>query len=174
MSLLYKLVKDFDEHLRPYRYIIEFENEKIIEFDFKKIHLKHLLGIHKTRYRNFYPSLVYKKIKDKKITLKKLETDKFYSDIETRVLNFSRIKDLLNLEEGDEVIEFDSSLLNSCDLNSEYMIFNQETGESFHLGIADEDGKHYPETWFTRNRDIDRYIRNQKRIKIKRIQKILK
>ena len=175
MSLLLKIIKDFDEHLKPYEFIIELENGKIIEFNFKKEHIKHLLGLHKTLFDKFYATLVYKKIKKGQITLEKLKKDRSFSDIETRVLKFSRIKDLLNLKNGDEIIEFKSSLLSNCDLKSEFIIYDEETGETLHLGIAKGNLKYYPETWFIReNKDVDKYIKNQKRVKIKSFKKIEK
>lgn len=62
MSLLLKIIKDFDEHLKPYEFIIELEEDKIIKFNFKKEHIKHLLGLHKTIYDKFYATLIYKKL----------------------------------------------------------------------------------------------------------------
>lgn len=175
MSLLLKIVKDFEDYLKPYEFIIELENGKIIEFNFKKEHLKHLLGLHKTIFDKFYSTLIYKKIKQGEITLNKLKNDKNFSDIETRVLKFSRIKDLLNLKTGDEIIEFNSSLLKDCDLKSEYIIYDEETGETLHLGLAKGVLKYYPETWFIReNKNPYKYIQGQKKIKIKSFHKIKK
>lgn len=175
MSLLLKIIKDFDEHLKPYEFIIELENGKIIEFNFKKEHIKHLLGLHKTIFDKFYATFIYKKIKKAEITLEKLKNDNNFSDIETRVLKFARIKDLLNLKPGDEIIEFDSSLLQNCDLKSEYIIYDEETGETLHLGLAKGNIKYYPETWFIReNKEPDKYIKGQKRVKVKSFQKIKK
>ena len=175
MSLLLKIVKDFDEHLKPYEFIIELDNGKIIEFNFKKENIKHLLGLHKTIFDKFYATIIYKKIKKRQITLEKLKNDKNYSDIETRVLKFSRIKDLLNLKVGDEIIEFNSSLLKKCKLKSDYIIYNEETGETLHLGLARGNGKYYPETWFIReSKDFDKYIKGQKRVTIKSFNKIKK
>lgn len=175
MSLLLKIIKDFDEHLKPYEFIIELDNGKIIEFNFKKENIKHLLGLHKTIFDQFYATLIYKKIKKGHITLEKLKDDNNFSDIETRVLKFARIKDLLNLKSGDEIIEFNNSLLKNCDLKSEYIIYDEETGETLHIGLAKGNTKYYPETWFIReNKEPDKYIKGQKRIKVKSFQKIKK
>lgn len=175
MSLLLKIIKDFDEHLKFYEFIIELENDKIIKFNFKKEHIKHLLGLHKTLFNKFYATFIYKKIKQGHITFEKLKKDKNFSDIETRVLKFSRIKDLLNLNPGDEIIEFNSSLLTNCNLKSEYIIFNKNTGGTLHLGLAKGSKKYYPETWFIReNKNSDKYIKGQKKIKIRNFKKIKK
>ena len=160
MSLLLKIIKDFDNYLRPYQFVIELNNGKIIEFNFKKEQIKHLLGLHKTIFNKFYSTLIYKKIKLGEITFEKLKKNKNFSDIETRVLNFARIKDMLNLKIEDEIIEFDASLLKNCKLKSEYIIFNQETGETLHLGLAKENNKYYPETWFIgEGKQSDKYIK---------------
>lgn len=175
MSLLLKIVKDFDENLKPYKFIIELENNKIIEFDLKKEHLKHLLGLHKTLFGKFYSTFIYKKIKKGEITLEKLKRDKNFSDIETRILKFARIKDLLDLKPGDEIIEFNNLLLKNCSLKSEYIIFDEKTGETLHLGLAKGSKKYYPETWFIReNKNANKYIKDQKRVIVKRIYKIKK
>jgi len=175
MSLLLKIIKDFDEHLKPYEFIIELENGKIIEFNFKKENIKHLLGLHKTIFNQFYATLIYKKIKKGHITLEKLKNDNNFSDIETRVLKFSRIKDLLNLKPGDKIIEFDNSLLINCNLKSEYIIYDEDTGETLHLGLAKSNVKYYPETWFIREgKEPNKYIKGQKKIKIKKFEKIRK
>ena len=175
MSILLKVVKDFDKNLKPYIYKIELENGVFLEFTFKKENLKHLLGLHKTIYNKFFATLIYKNIKNKKITLEKLSKDKAYSDIEMRILNFSRIKDILDIKIGDEIIVFDKTKLKNCSLNSEYIIFDKLTGETLHLGVAK--GKHvfYPETWFIREgHGKNKYIENQLKIKVKQFQKIKK
>jgi hypothetical protein len=175
MSILQKIVKDFDKNLKPYIYKIELENGVILEFSFKKENLKHLLGLHKTSYNNFFSTLIYKNIKNGKITLKKLSKDKYFSDIEIRILNFSRIKDILNIQMGDEIIVFDKTKLKNCNLNSEYIIFDEETGETLHLGIAKGSHIYYPETWFIREgHSKDKYIENQFRIKVKKFKRIEK
>lgn len=175
MSLLLKIVKDFEDNLLPYKYKIELENKEIIEFYFKKNGLKHLLGIQKTIFDNLNADLVYKQISEEILTFNKLKKQKHFSDIETRILNFSRIKDLLNLKPGDEIIKFDKSLLKNCTLNSKYIIHNDKTGETLHLGLAKDSNGYYPETWFVRNsKSPDKYIKGQEKIKIEKIEKIEK
>ena len=137
MSLLLKIIKDFEEHILPYEFIIELTNGNSIIFNFKKKNLKHLLGIHKTIYDNLNANLVYSHIKKSKITLKNLKGQKTFSDIETRVLKFARIKDLLNLKPGDEIIEFNSSLLPNCDLKSEYIIYTIHNNRIIFKGLDD-------------------------------------
>jgi len=119
--------------------------------------------------------LIYSHIKKKKITFSNLKGQLTFSDIETRIIKFSRIKDLLDLKSGDEIIEFNNLLLKNCSLKSEYIIFDEKTGETLHLGLAKGSKKHYPETWFIReNKSSNKYIKNQKRVKIKKVRKIKK
>lgn len=136
--------------------------------------MKHLLGFQYTQYSNFPAELIYSKIKSRKLTFEKLQKDKNFKIIESRVLNFLRIIDLLTLTAEDSIIEFDKLLIPNCELKSKYIIYKESSNYILHLGVA-EDSSYYPETWFIRDErtKIDLYIKNQKHIRVKRFEVIV-
>lgn len=166
--MLRKIILEYEKHLKGKKFKITLETGEIIEFQIAKKRLKHLLGFQYTSYANFPAELIYSKIKSRKLTLEKLQKDKKFKIVETRILNFTRIIDLLSLTEKDFIIEFNKNLIKNCELKSKYIIYKDNLNHILHLGLA-EDNTYYPETWFIRDErtnNIDLYIKNQKKLKI--------
>lgn len=170
MPLLKKIQKEYDKNIRPYVFHVNLADGRSFSFNFKKDNLKHLLGLQYIYDESWPGGVIYQKIKKGKITLKTIQSFPAYNGIENRILNFSRIKDLF---ETDKLIEFDVTKLKNCSLKTKFMFFNSTSGETLHLGIA-EDGSYYPETWFIRTQDKDKYIKNQAIITIDNIIKKIK
>ncbi|MGL5933411.1 MAG: PBECR4 domain-containing protein [Cetobacterium sp.] len=166
--MLRKIILEYEKHLKGKKFKITLETGEIIEFQIAKKRLKHLLGFQYTSYSTFPAELIYSKIKNRKLTLEKLQKDKKFKIVETRIINFTRIIDLLSLNETDFIIEFNKTLIENCELKSKYIIYKDNSNHILHLGLA-EDNIYYPETWFIRDErtnNIDLYIKNQKKIKV--------
>lgn len=172
--ILRKIILEYEEHLKGKKFKLTLEDDTVVEFQIAKKRLKHLLGFQYTKYNTFPAELLYSKIKKRELTWEKLKKDKKFSVVETRILNFSRIIDLLMLSENDFIIEFNRMLLTNCELKSKYIIYKDNTDHILHLGVA-EDDIYYPETWFIRDRqtNIDLYIKNQKKVKIKKFEVLI-
>lgn len=171
--MLRKIILEYEKHLKGKKFKITLEDEVIIEFQIAKKRLKHLLGFQYTSYDRFPAELIYSKMKNRKLTLEKLKNDKNFKSIETRLINFTRIIDLLSLDETNFILEFNNTLIANCQLKSKYMIYKDNSNQILHLGLA-KDNTYYPETWFIRNdtTNIDLYIKNQKKVKIKKFEVI--
>lgn len=91
--MLRKILLEYEKHLKGKRFKITLEDDNIIEFQIAKKRLKHLLGFQYTSYSEFPAELIYTKIKTRKLTLEKLQKDKNFKLIETRLINFTRIMD---------------------------------------------------------------------------------
>ncbi len=165
MPQLKKILLKYDKNIRPYIYKIELEDGRNFSFTFKKENLKHLLGLHYIFNNSFSASLIYQQIKKEKLTLTFIKSAYpfYYKDIEIRVLRFEKLELLFNTT---EIIEFDSTKLLNCKLKSSFLLFDKSTGEVLHLGLADKTGIYYPETWFIRTQDKEKYIKNQKILKM--------
>ncbi|MGL5796625.1 MAG: PBECR4 domain-containing protein, partial [Cetobacterium sp.] len=164
--MLRKIILEYEKHLKGKKFKITLETGEIIEFQIAKKRLKHLLGFQYTSYSTFPAELIYSKIKNRKLTLEKLQKDKKFKIIETRIINFTRIIDLLSLDETEFIIEFNKKLVSNCELNSKYIIYKDNSNHILHLGLG-EDNTYYPETWFIRDErtnNIDLYIKNQKKV----------
>lgn len=167
--MLNDIVLKYEKYLKGHLFTIVLVDDTIINFQIAKKRLKHLLGFQHTSYRRFPAELIYSKIKNGSLTLKKLEKDKNYKIVKSRILNFTKIIDLLKLTPDDFIIEFNCLLLENCKLKSKYIIYQDNGNNILHLGLADNNN-FYPETWFVRDKrlkNIDIYIRGQKQVKIK-------
>lgn len=158
MAILKKIIAEYETHLKGKEFIITLEDGVVIKFSIAKKRLKHLLGFQYTAYKNWGAEILYNDIKKRKITYEKILKDKNYKQVEIRILNFMRIIDLLQIEIGSEIVEFNSILMPNISIKSKYIIFKNSLGYTLHFGLA-EDGTYYPETWFIRK--DDKYIANQ-------------
>lgn len=166
--MLRKIILEYEKNLKGKVFKITLENNQVIEFQIAKKRLKHLLGFQYTSYSKFPAELIYSNIKKRKLTLEKLQKDKMFKSIETRIINFSRIIDLLSLTESDFLIEFNKNLIKNCNLKSKYIIYKDNSNNILHLGLA-EDNSYYPETWFIRDErmnNIDLYTKDQTKLQI--------
>lgn len=181
MPILQQVQKVYDNLLMPYRYEVSFlKNGKVetLKFQFKADNLKHLLGIHKIKpYNNKirYPGqLIYNKIKNKTLLFSHLHSKPACKDITTRIIHLLELDYLFNDSITKNIYEFDKNIYQgSTNIKSKYIIYNDKISFSLNLGLARNPHKSYiyPETWFIRDRDKDKYIKGQNKYDIISIKK---
>lgn len=158
----------------------EFEDDTVLVFVPKQTDFPHLLGLHKLVdipiIRQFNDKsnktvsakfLISKIKKEEILTESEIKASVHFHKIEDRYNRFNK-DNLLSLAYTDVILDFDSSRIGS-DLKAKYVLYEEkEPGCYNHLCIAEADvNKMYLESFFHEPSDL--YLRNQKRIKIKKV-----
>lgn len=179
MDLLQAKFEDYKKIVN-YQLVYEFQNGDKVDFRLKQTDFPHLLGLHKLKdipiigkFNDTTDKTVSAKYLISKIKKGTLLTDgivrgsRYFRDIEMRYTNFSKER-LLTMSYTDAIINFDASKIGSS-LNAKYILFESFNQGYNHFCIAeDENLRYYAESFFC-SLD-DRYLRNQKIVKIDRIQ----
>ena len=177
-----QLLEKFNEYksIVNYRIIYEFEDENIIEFVAKQTDFPHLIGLHKLvdipiirQFNDKSNQTVSAKFLISKIKKEIILTDDviknstYFSKIEDRYNRFNK-ENILSLSYTDVILDFNPALIGS-DLKAKYVLFEEkEHGGYNHLCVAEANvDKKYLESFFYEPSDL--YLRNQKRIKIKKV-----
>ena len=177
-----QLLEKFNDYKSIVNYMIayEFEDDTVLEFIPKQTEFPHLLGLHKLvdipiirqfndkNNKTVSAKFLISKIKKEEIlTESAIKASVHFHKIEDRYNRFNK-DNLLSLSYTDVILDFDSSKIGS-DLKAKYVLFEEkESGCYNHLCIAEaEANKKYLESFFYEPSDL--YLRNQKRIKIKKV-----
>lgn len=181
MPILQQVQKVYDNILMPYKYEVNFlKNGKTetLKFEFKANNLKHLLGIHKIKPyddKTRHPGqLIYNRIKNGTLMFSHLQSDPACKDITTRIIHLLELSYLFNDSITKHIYEFDKRKYRGrTGIKSKYIIYNDKISFSLNFGLAKNNQKAYiyPETWFIRERDKDRYINGQNKYDIISINK---
>ncbi len=156
-------------------YCIHLNNDDIINFTFKGVHLPHLLGLHylvdvpifeKYNNKNIKATEIFKLLKNKEIDLDEIYKSKYFEDIYQSKLKYFFIPQLLS---NMKIVEFNPTLIKDYDTKLdkvEYLFWSYlKTDNGYkHLGLGftTTNGISFPNTFFFRN--DEQYIVNQKEI----------
>lgn len=176
------LLDKYNEYMTVVGYTIlyKFENGVEVSYIYRKRNFPHLIGLQKLidiPIINDFNNPSNKKIsagflisrikKGRFLNETIIKSSMYFDDIKERYEKFSR-DNLLTVSYTDAVIDFNASQIGSV-LQSRYILFENKGVGYDHLGIAyDKQGSTYVETFFYNPTDL--YIRNQKIVKIKRVQ----
>lgn len=177
-----QLLQKFNDYKSIVNYKIryEFEDGNNIEFVPKQTDFPHLIGLHKLidipiirqfndkNNQTVSAKFIVSKIKKEAIlTEDTIKSSVYFPEIEDRYNRFSK-DNILSLSYTDVILDFNPTIIGS-DLKAKYLLFEEkEHGCYNHLCVAEADGnKKYLESFFYE--PSDRYLNNQKRIKIKNI-----
>lgn len=197
MPILQQVLKTYENILMPYKYEINFkdskENIETIIIEFKHDNIKHLLGIHKIppydeSFKNrktgklvprYSGKLIFQQIKSGKLKYLDLLNQSKSEEVTIRIIHFLELSYLLDSNFTKKLYSFDSTKYNGhSQINSKFIIYLDKVSFSLNFGIASssKNGKtyYYPETWFVKERDKDKYIENQEEFEIVSICKIKK
>ena len=112
--------------------------------------------------------LISKIKKESQLTEDTIKNSAYFPDIEQRYKNFSK-ENLLTLTYTDAIVDFDASLIGSK-LRGDYILFENQKSQGYtYLSVAkDAQQKRYAESFFYN--PADRYIRNQKIVKVSKVE----
>ncbi len=199
MPILNQLHKIYTNNLMGKKFIITYDENGInkkLKLEFKKEHLKHILGLHKIppynemkkiKGKNIprYPAeMLYRKIANKTITLANIMNHSTSDEVLIRAIHFLEMEYVLNDKISDKIYLFDKSKFNGkTNINSNYILYIEKQNFSLHLGlkivkhISSTEMEVIPETWFFRetlgSSSCDDYVKNQINYKIISIEKVL-
>ncbi len=170
MPILNQLHKIYTNNLMGKQFIITYgENgiNKKLRIEFKREHLKHILGLHKippyNEIKNIkgkkiprYPAeMLYRKIANKSITLADIMNHSTSDEVLIRAIHFLEMEYVLSDKISDKIYLFDKSKFNGrTSLNSNYIRYIEKQNFSLHLGlktvknISLVEMEVIPETWF--------------------------
>lgn len=175
-----KLLEKYNDYMRIIDCKAEYEldNGKTIGFRYRKENFAHLLGLHKLKdiqliqfwqdknNRTVNLNTVIRKIRNSSFTDAIVCSSVFFPQIKERYNNFS-YDNLTTLNYTDVVIDFNPLLINSK-LKSDYILFEEKSGEYNHMSIAQDakSGNRYVESFF--HEMSNKYIQGQIIRKIKK------
>lgn len=177
-----QLLDKFNEYKSIVNYRMEymFEDDSVIDFKLKQTDFPHMIGLHKlidipiirqfNDRNNVTVSAKYIISKVKKqelLTEQIIRRSSYFQNIEDRFNNFSK-ENILTMSYTDAIIDFNASLIGS-NLRAKYILFEQKRQIGFnHLCVAEDvRGEKYAESFFYNSTDL--YIRNQAKIRVKRV-----
>lgn len=156
-------------------------NGDVIDFKLKQTDFPHLIGLHKLvdipligQFNDVSNPTVSAKFliskikKESQLTESTIKNSVYFPDIEQRYKNFSK-ENLLTLTYTDAIVDFDASLIGSK-LRGDYILFENQKSQGYnYLSVAkDTQQKRYAESFFYN--PADRYIRNQKIVKVSKVE----
>lgn len=176
------LLEKFNEYKTVVGYTMryEFVDGGEVSYTFHKKNFPHLIGLQKlidipiindfndpSKQKISAGFLISRIKKGRFLNENIVRSSTHFYEIQERFDNFSR-DNLLTVSYTDAVIDFNALKIGSV-LKSNYILFENK-GKGFdHLGIAvDKLGRTYVETFFYNPTDL--YIKNQKIVKIKKVQ----
>lgn len=176
-----QLLDKFNEYKSIANYRMEYivEDDTSIRFKLKQTDFPHLLGLHKLidipvirKFNDKNNLVIGAKYINSKIKKQELLTENiikrsvYFPSIEFRFNSFSK-ENILTMSYTDVIVDFNASLIGS-NLKAQYILFEKKKQGYNHLCVAkDVNGKMYAESFFYNSTDL--YLRNQKKIKVKRI-----
>ena len=182
-TVVNELLEKFNEYKEISNYRIKYTliNGDVIDFKLKQTDFPHLIGLHKlidiprigqfNEISNTTVSakfLISKIKKESQLTESSIKNSVYFPEIAQRYQNFSK-DNLLTLTYTDAIVDFDASLIGSR-LRGDYILFENQRSQGYnYLSIAkDKQQKRYAESFFYN--PADRYIRNQKIVKVSKVQ----
>lgn len=178
----------YTQDLMPFIWLFEYENGLINELQFKKEAFPHLLALDKlSKYslmkdKNMsgVSSICLHDLKKGRITDELISKDQYNKMIERKISNFDKLPLLLDDRNTQHFI-FDKSLIPSCTIDAEYMLYNPINNIHCHFGSIEtrttkgsSPKKFSPITWFVEEDRPDKYIKDQTPIVLKNVKKELK
>ena len=176
------LLEKYNEYKTVVGYTMryEFVDGGEVSYTFKKKNFPHLMGLQKlidipiindfndpSKQKISAGFLISRIKKGRFLNENIVRSSSHFYEIQERFDNFSR-DNLLTVSYTDVVIDFNASRIGSV-LKSNYILFEKKGNGFDHLGVAvDKLGRTYVETFFHNTTDL--YIRNQKVVKIKKVQ----
>ena len=178
-----ELLEKFNEYkdISNYRIKYTLVNGDVIDFKLKQTDFPHLIGLHKLvdipligQFNDVSNPTVSAKFliskikKESQLTESTIKNSVYFPDIEQRYKNFSK-ENLLTLTYTDAIVDFDASLICSK-LRGDYILFENQKSQGYnYLSVAkDTQQKRYAESFFYN--PADRYIRNQKIVKVSKVE----
>ena len=178
-----ELLEKFNEYrdISNYRIKYTLANGDVIDFKLKQTNFPHLIGLHKLvdipligQFNDVSNSTVSAKFliskikKESQLTENIIKNSVYFPDIAQRYQNFSK-ENLLTLTYTDAIVDFDASLISSK-LRGDYILFENQKSQGYnYLSVAkDTQQKRYAESFFYN--PSDRYIRNQKIVKVSKVE----
>ncbi|MBR5578163.1 MAG: hypothetical protein IKW28_04125 [Lachnospiraceae bacterium] len=178
-----ELLQKFNEYRDISNYQIKYilVNQDIIAFKLKQTNFPHLIGLHKLvdipligQFNDVSNSTVSAKFliskikKESQLTEKIIKKSVYFPEICDRYQRFSK-ENILTLTYTDAIVEFNASLVGSK-LHGDCILFEKQKPQGYnYLSIAkDTQQKRYIETFFYSQ--TDNYLRNQKIIKVKKVE----
>ncbi|MEG1309390.1 MAG: PBECR4 domain-containing protein [Bacilli bacterium] len=171
-----KLYKSFIEYqnLLDKEFHYKFKNRFKFKLIFKPENLPHLLGLHKLKdieilnkfnTKEIAADVIYKKIENKDLTSKIIEKSAFYHKIESRLIYFRELNELVT---KNNFLRFSKDKTEDGTLmKAEFIVYSLKNGKYIHLFIGKGARFYYPETFIID--DTDYYIKQQSEFKIKDI-----
>lgn len=148
-------------------YCITLEDGRIIEFFFKPGYFFHLLGLH---YLTDIPNIsnaknkagIVKRMLKDQSTAKQIQQSSHFYKIQERVNTFYKVSEMLLSDKCEIIVDFDKTLLPSCKLLSDFLLYKTEDYNTYYiLGLSpDGNGLYYPETYIVEHSKY--YISKQK------------
>lgn len=169
-DILFQALNEYEKILNnKYKYILE--NGASLEIIFKKSFFPHLIGLHKLKDRDNFNKLnseegqatrIYREIKKGKITIEDIKKSSYFLEIKERIETFLQIEEILAFSEV--LINFKKEILKKqtkmdTELKSNIIFYKKIKDMYIHLCIVKQNGKVYPESFFTR-KDAN-YIKGQ-------------
>ena len=178
-----ELLEKFNEYkeISNYRLKYTLANGDVVDFKLKQTDFPHLIGLHKLvdipligQFNDVSNTTVSAKFliskikKESQLTESIIKNSVYFPDIEQRYQNFSK-ENLLTLTYTDAIVNFDASLIGSK-LRGDYIFFENQKSQGYnYLSVAkDAQQKRYAESFFYN--PADRYIRNQKIVKVTKVE----
>ena len=154
----------FYESLLKKEFIVTLENGMAFSFYFRRENFYHLLGLHKLtdiqQLQNPNRALIYKEIKNGKLSYLTIQNSKFYNRISERINYFDHISALLNKEHSKIIVEFDPDIVSNTHLKNTRFIFYKHETTGYSLLTIGKIKYFYPETFMYEN--SKRYLTGQK------------
>ena len=149
MDQLKKCEQIFTEMLKN-DYFLTLETGDILHIFFKKEYLQHLLGLHKLKdipeaqVGPGQKQLIYKRIQRGKLTMSMVRKSKYYHKIADRIQFFPMIESLFSRK---VIVDFNPTLLESCKLNAQYILYEEYGTGYLQLAIGNSVSGIYPESF---------------------------
>lgn len=185
MDKVHEAFSIYKDKLAPYIWRFEYEGGLTIELRFNVADFPHLMGLDKlNKYlimseKNIpgISSLCLSDLKKGKITDEMISNDKSKRMIQRRISNFEKLPVLLD-DPSTQHFEFDKDLV-PCSIPAEYMLYNPIDNTHCYFGTIEARNtrgstpkRYAPLTWFIEEDRPDMYIKNQKHIKLVKVEKI--
>lgn len=153
-----QLLQDFYEnYVIGYLYKYKLKGDIELNIRFYREDFCHLLGIHKVVPQNMKGRYVgkngYEKIKSGELTIANLKSmnEKEFNNIKLRMSAFFFVYKLMR--DADIVKFFNKRVKGNCNLRSEFILYDEQSGYKLHLGVLKEQpdkDKYSPETYIVK------------------------
>lgn len=166
-----KRLSDQYEKIIKKNYIYQIDGGIKLEIVFKKRNFPHLIGLHKLidipdlkklSNKTGQADIVYRNIRNDKLTYEIISKSKHFSEIKDRIESFKEIDRIL--ETSELIINFNKETLKKetkmeTELKSNVILYTKIKEKYIHLCVVKSKGSVYPESFFPRN--DNNYIKGQ-------------